>query len=90
MFSISVLNLYHYLDPYKRGEDCKGIWPFKRCEDCEGYWRHWNCVFGLGNYKWIMKKNHSGLFANKFDCNTKTSADLVTKIENELMYRDEI
>ena len=37
-----------------------------------------------------MKKNHSGLFANKFDCNTKTSADLVTKIENELIDRDEI
>ena len=57
-------------------------------ENCEGYWRHFNCVFGLGNWNWLMRPNRKRLFANKFDCNTKNSSDLVTKIEDELSMRD--
>ena len=45
-------------------------------------------MFGMGNWNWIMRQNQSALFANKFDCKTATSADLVMKIENELMERD--
>ena len=57
-------------------------------EDCQGYWRNYNCVFGFENYKWIMGRYRTHLFANKFDCNTKNSSDLITKIENELIDRE--
>ena len=79
LFELLYQSTVHFHDPFKRGD---------KYEDCKGYWRHWNCVFGMGNWNWIMRQNRSALFANKFDCNTATSADLVTKIENELMERD--
>ena len=57
-------------------------------ENCEGYWRNYNCVYGLGNWEWLMAPDRTKLFANKFDCNTKNSSDLVTKIEDELFQRE--
>ena len=57
-------------------------------QNCSGYWRNYNCVYGVGNWAWLMRSNRTRLFANKFDCNAKNSSDLVTKIEDELFERE--
>ena len=76
---------YNIVHPRVKFQPCKKRSAKRKCG---GYWRNSNCVFGLDDWDFVMDPARPHLFANKFDCNTKSSSDMVTKIEDELFRRE--
>ena len=56
----------------------------KKYNTCYGYFQRQICVFGSGDFNYLMNNASHNMFANKVDCNDPDSQKLLNMIENRL------